>query len=200
VKPGLAPTGCQKPLRRMPNHVEDKLWNRVKRLLPRSHDPYLILLKGHLLIEEQLFAYISAHCRNTDKLEDARLTFAQKLRLAQAFSGGLTESHVGRSLEKLNAIRNKMAHRAEVPDLDSRLDDYLKAWAEEEFVQPKTARERSRYLRNTLIFQIAMIGGMADSVTYLQKSVSRVRKVSNHSPQEPSPQASVATVAYDPAA
>ena len=157
----------------MTDAVTKQLWNRIKRLLPRSHDPTLVLLKGHLLVEEQLFACIAAHCRDATKLEDARLTFAQKLRLAQALCGGLSVAH---SLEKLNALRNRMAHRVEVPDFDSRLDDYLKAWAEEEFVQRKTRRERTRDLRNTLIIQIAMLAGMSEAAEYLGPTVSHARR------------------------
>ena len=157
----------------MPDAVTKQLWNRIKRLLPRSHDPTLVLLKGHLLVEEQLFACIGAHCRDATKLEDARLTFAQKLRLAQALCGLQSVAH---SLEKLNALRNRMAHRLEIPDLDSRLDDYLKAWAEDEFVQPKTSRERTRNLRNTLIIQIAILAGMSGAAEHLGPTVSHARR------------------------
>jgi hypothetical protein len=69
-----------------------------------------------------------------------------------------------------------MAHRVEVPDFDSRLDDYLKAWAEEEFVQRKTRRERTRDLRNTLIIQIAMLAGMSEAAEYLGPTVSHARR------------------------
>src|ERR1035437_3619166 len=157
----------------MPDAVTNQLWNRIKRLLPRSHDPTLVLLKGHLLVEEQLFACIGAHCRDATKLEDARLTFAQKLRLAQALCG---LQSVAPSLEKLNALRNRMAHRVEIPDFDSRLDDYLKAWAEDEFVQPKTSRERTRNLRNTLIMQIAILAGMSGAAEHLGPTVAHARR------------------------
>ena len=157
----------------MPKTVTNKLWDRIKRLLPRSHDPTLVLLKGHLLVEEQLFAYIVAHCQDATKLEDARLTFAQKLRLAQALSGDLSIAH---SLEKLNALRNRMAHRVEVPDFDNRLDDYLKAWAEDEFVKAKTNRGRTRDLRNTLIVQIAMLAGMSRGVQAVRRKVSHPQR------------------------
>jgi hypothetical protein len=140
--------------------------DRIKRLLPRSHDPTLVLHKGHLLVEEQLFACIAAHCPDATKLEDARLTFAQKLRLAQALCGLQSVAH---SLEKLNALRNRMAHRVEVPDFDSRLDDYLKAWAKDEFVQPKTRRERTRRLRNTLMIQIAWLAGVSEAAEYFRQ-------------------------------
>ena len=191
----------------MTDAVTKQLWNRIKRLLPRSHDPTVVLLKGHLLVEEQLFACIASHCRDATKLEDARLTFAQKLRLAQALCGiqslaacrnsaiahekhanvptkavcafqkhGYFDRLLAHSLEKLNALRNRMAHRVEVPDFDSRLDDYLKAWAEEEFVQRKTRRERTRDLRNTLIIQIAMLAGMSEAAEYLGPTVSHARR------------------------
>lgn len=138
----------------------NRLFARISRLLPRGHDPTLVLLKGHLLIEEQLIAYIATYCRKPKLLEDVRLTFAQKLRLARSLSGDLTDQFC--PLDKLNAIRNRMAHHAEISDLNSRLDDYLKTWAGDGFVPPKTMQERTRLLRSSLISQIAMIAGMSE--------------------------------------
>jgi len=158
----------------MSRTAKNPLWLRVRRLLPRGHDSTPVLLKGHLLIEEQLFAFIAAHCRHPKLLEEVRLTFAQKLRLAQSLSGGFTD--LVRPLEKLNAIRNRMAHHVEITDLDTRIDDYLRAWAEDEFVPPKTARDRTRHLRNSLIFQIAMIAGMSGAERAVRHSIEHERR------------------------
>ena len=158
----------------MSDHTKHPLWIRIRRLLPRAHDPTLVLLKGHLLIEEQLFAYIATHCRQPKSLEKARLTFAQKLRLAQSLSGAFTE--LVHPLEKLNAIRNKMAHHVEISDLDTRLDDYLKAWAGDEFVPPKTMRERTRHLRNCLIVQIAIIAGMSEGTQAVRHQIEYAQR------------------------
>ena len=146
----------------MPKHSDNPLWNRINRLLPRTQDPTLVLLKGHLLIEEQLFAIIAKHCRDASTLEEARLTFVQKLRVAQALSNSLSGQGFPliQSLKKLNSIRNRMAHHAEIPDLDSRIDEYLRSWDPSGFVTPTTQRERTRYLRNTLIIHIGLLSGI----------------------------------------
>jgi hypothetical protein len=154
--------------------VSSVLWNRIKRLLPRTQDSTLLLLKGHLLIEEQLVEILFAHSHNRVHLEKARLTFAQKLRVAAALANLSGPGFpLFSSLEKLNAIRNRMAHHVEVRDIDRRIDEYLRTWAEAEFVAPNTRRERIRNLRNVLIVQTALLAGIARgfelSVQHLDK-------------------------------
>jgi len=136
-------------------------WNRIKRVLPRGNDPTLVILKGHLLIEEQLSRLIASHCCKPTRLEGARLSFAQQVKLADGLSGCLSGSGFPllTSLEKLNAVRNRMAHHADVPDLNQRVDEYLRSWDAADFRPPSGQRERIRWLRNTLIIQIGLLSG-----------------------------------------
>ena len=128
--------------------------------MPKGQDPLLLLLKGHLLIEEELFAYIASYCKDVKKLSDARLTASQKLHVAHALGGGLFDGRMSECLKKLNSIRNHLSHRAELPNLKDAIDDYLKAWDDDnDYLPPKRNRQRTGYLRNTLIFQIAMLSG-----------------------------------------
>jgi len=59
------------------------LYERFRRLLPLRNLEFTVL-KGHLLVEEQLQVFLEASCRHPGFLEDARLSFSQKARLTQA--------------------------------------------------------------------------------------------------------------------
>ena len=107
---------------RLHRDMNERDWiRRIKGQLPRSRDPILVVLKGHLLLEEALEQLISASCDVPSELEKARLTFAQKLSLVCALSPILSDSD--RSfVRKLNAMRNKMAHRLDGFDAEHELN------------------------------------------------------------------------------
>jgi hypothetical protein len=86
---------------------------RFSRLLSASSDTLIIVLKGHLLIEEQLQAIIEAAVTSPRIVREARLTFSQRLKLAQAIAGHFSNTVVWEAAEALNSARNKWAHVAE---------------------------------------------------------------------------------------
>jgi hypothetical protein len=65
--------------------VSETAYRRFRRLLPARHNPELIVLKGHLLVEAELTAFLAAASRHPDQLNDARLSFVQKTCLVRAF-------------------------------------------------------------------------------------------------------------------
>jgi len=101
--------------------------------MPRSKDLTLIVLKGHLLVEEQLQEIIEDALSGTSMLKDARLTFYQKLKLAQCIIGKKfsekgnfenREYDFGKAAKKLGELRNKLAHHIEVPKMDLLIDNF----------------------------------------------------------------------------
>ena len=62
-------------------------FRRFLKLLPHGQDLALVILKGHLLIEEQIKLIINERVRKHESLSDARLTFHQLICIAEAFSG-----------------------------------------------------------------------------------------------------------------
>lgn len=72
------------------------------------------ILRGHLFVEHFLTEYLSARNPELGSLEEARLTFSQKLALVGGGTGGV--SYLLPGVRRLNAIRNRLAHslRAEV--------------------------------------------------------------------------------------
>ncbi len=75
-----------------------------------SDDAALIILKGHLVIEERITAVIEKFVFRPEHLDKARLTFAQKVNVARSMSLDERGNSVWEMIEKLNALRNKLSH------------------------------------------------------------------------------------------
>jgi len=97
---------------------------RFTRLVTFSPDPLVLILKGHLLIEEQLNKFLVTGTSKPETLIDARLSFHQTLRIAQAIGGALFSDELVLLIEKLNALRNRLAHMAEPQGIDDKLHEF----------------------------------------------------------------------------
>jgi hypothetical protein len=97
--------------------------------LPHGKDAELVLLKGHILIEEQIRLLINRRVRNPAALCDAnaRLDCHQAICLARSFFPPDFQPEVWRAVTKLNKMRNDITH-AIVPR--KILDDRISAWME----------------------------------------------------------------------
>ncbi|WP_242101422.1 hypothetical protein [Lysobacter sp. M2-1] len=97
-------------------HIE-----RVLQHLPRSYDLTLVALKGHLLIEELLDEIIWAHCKSPESLQDVEIRFPAKIKLVLALTGTHELSMIWSLCEKLNSLRNSLAHKIEHPAAQKKL-------------------------------------------------------------------------------
>lgn len=104
---------------------------RFDKLVPVDADELTIVLKGHLLIEEQLRAITRSLVANLEHFDNARLTFSNALHLARAVAGHFNQGACWVAAERLNSIRNRMAHQAE-PLLSSDLFEKFFAVCEAE--------------------------------------------------------------------
>lgn len=150
---------------------------RFRRLMPRSHDLTLIILKGHLLIEEQLLAIIVASMPSSSALGDARFTFHQVLCLARAFSS--LSDHLGpwKFLSDLNALRNKLVHRAEVPDLVGHVDKFIIRHTTTDYDPASDGKCRARLLKDMIANRCGML--YAASITPLTFPERNMRRPPN---------------------
>ena len=139
------------------------LYGRYKRLIPRTTDLGLLILKGHLLVEEQLDAFVEANCERPSDLKDARLTFHQKMRLCQALGGWPKDDPLWRFVVQLNSVRNKLAHNLDFPALVAEVDRLLLTFHQEEVPDPITDRRRATILRQTIGLSCAYLKGFAES-------------------------------------
>ena len=138
--------------------------DRFMRLMPKSQDLSLVILKGHLLIEENLFGYVCAWCNNPSALSKARLTFAQKIGLAEAFMGTASSSRMKLFLKRINKIRNDISHVAELPNLEKDVDELIAPYLEDGATASLGKRSRANHLRAAIAFVCGGLEGMTSMV------------------------------------
>jgi len=104
--------------------IGDGFYNRYKKFMPRSKDVTLIILKGHLLIEENVSYFLDQCFMTPEIVRDARLTFYQKIKILQAIIGD-SNSDIWKSVLILNSLRNNLAHNLEIPKLNQNINELL---------------------------------------------------------------------------
>jgi hypothetical protein len=101
---------------------------RFHSLLPDHSVPDLLILKLHLLIEEQLHQVLAERCKKPECLVKAKLSFAQKLALSEALCADEASDSVWLALRELNRIRNALSHELEpraIPEAMRRMRELL---------------------------------------------------------------------------
>lgn len=88
-------------------------FRKFYKLLPRSEDVSLVILKLHLLVEEQVRAFVDERVQSKGALEAAKLECHQVICLAEALSEEDIHPNVWEAARKLNALRNQIAHSLE---------------------------------------------------------------------------------------
>jgi hypothetical protein len=89
--------------------------NRVREHFGYVDETALIVLKGHLLVEESLDSIISKFVFHPEFLEMANLGFAQKVSIARALNLTEHENEIWEIATKLNSLRNEIAHGLNSP-------------------------------------------------------------------------------------
>lgn len=73
----------------------------------------LIVIKGHLLLEESLNFIIEKFVHHPANIERARLSFYQKVFLVKSMSVSNNDDNIWNLVEKLNSLRKDFAHNLE---------------------------------------------------------------------------------------
>ncbi|WP_369646790.1 hypothetical protein [Variovorax sp. V118] len=94
---------------------------RFRREMAHVDEAVHVLLKGHLLIEETLNRILEQYVFHREHLEEARLTFNQKIQLGRSLC--LRKNNLGEweMISAINTLRNELAHRLNSPDRDRKL-------------------------------------------------------------------------------
>jgi len=92
------------------NEQYKKFWKHVSL---GKKDETLIVLKGHLLLEDILREFCAAQVKNKDALEQAKLSFMQILHLTKAFHELKIQDWILGGLNNVNTLRNMLAHNLE---------------------------------------------------------------------------------------
>ena len=100
---------------------EFEAFGRFLKLLPHGKDSVLVVLKGHLLIEELLRRVVAERVKKPEALKAAAFECRHVIALAEALCAKEVEPWMWTTIVKLNELRNKIAHNLELPDLKDRI-------------------------------------------------------------------------------
>jgi hypothetical protein len=108
-------------------HIEQahEFEKRFLEKMPRTSDLTLLVLKGHLLIEELVNSTIDGLLPNPAALRAAQLDCYQRIRLLMAMVPDLGFHDTLEAFEKLNRIRNKFGHMLEPPQIEDRIKAFI---------------------------------------------------------------------------
>jgi hypothetical protein len=102
--------------------TEGMVLARAEGILEGVTDGTLLVLKGHLLIEEALYRMVCTKLLQPQFLNKANLRFSQLLHIARAlYPDDEVPAAVWETVEALNTLRNRLAHHLEPSDLRSLL-------------------------------------------------------------------------------
>lgn len=91
-------------------------------LLPRGADVTLVVLKLHLLVEEQVRAFVDERMHTREALGKAKFECHQVICLAEALSAEDIHPNVWEAARKLNSLRNHIAHSLEPKGIYDRMN------------------------------------------------------------------------------
>lgn len=126
-------------------------------MVPESSDLTIIVLKGHLVIEELLCNIIRSHCEDYDAVVEARLTFYQKACIAKGLMSSVSTVCFP-SVFFINTLRNDLAHNLESSKRDHLIEKYVsesKSLFGESYNETETIEGR---LRNAVCHTINSLG------------------------------------------
>ena len=108
---------------RLHRDIIEELVYFAKHLTFKDRDERSVILIGHLLVEEQLVAYVRNKLARPDKIE--RFSFSQYLQLAEAMTDIEAFEWIFGACRKLNRIRNQASHNLEPTDMAALIDDFV---------------------------------------------------------------------------
>jgi hypothetical protein len=136
---------------------------RFRRHLPRSNRT-LIILKGHLLMEELINEFLGEVLPNPDAVDLAKLNFATRLHLLEALLPKGSFSDIFDAAEKLNTLRNKLAHHLEHPQIENFTENFLRTFESPDVPICEFEKEPiERRLRRCISFLCGQLYGMREA-------------------------------------
>src|SRR5260221_14025880 len=138
-----------------PRQIE--AFRRFLLLLPDGKDRGLVVLKAHLLIEEQVRQLVFNRAENPKAVVEASLDCHQCICLAQSLYADDFQPWLWATLKKLNKIRNDIVHNIQPAGLQDRMNDFVDSFPSDF----RNADELTRF-EMTLWSLFTSISGLVD--------------------------------------
>jgi len=98
-----------------------------------TRDVDLLILKGHLLVEQFLTSLIESYCFKPEFLEDAKLSFFNEVKLARCLvMHPMPDDSIWDNIECLNRLRNEIAHKWKTEKREKLIRNFLTYRAKEQ--------------------------------------------------------------------
>ena len=166
----------------MPSEFE-KMRNRIQAVFGALDESVLIVLKGHLLIEEMLDAIIRTFVFHPDHLDGARLGFSQKLHIARSMSLDEHNNGMWDIALRLNSLRNELAHSLESDKRDRKtkavLDAYFTEATEDEHLKLVRDQEEPVQLAFAASYFIGFLGSFKAEVVRFREVIDGIDRTMN---------------------
>lgn len=98
---------------------------RFLRFAPPGSDHLTVVLKSHLLIEEQLRVIVAAGLQDAAPIKGEKLPFGLAAKLAQAVTGELADPQLWPAISALSGIREAYSDRADPADMERRQAEFF---------------------------------------------------------------------------
>ncbi|MBP2304762.1 hypothetical protein GBZ48_10525 [Azospirillum melinis] len=147
--------------------------DRFRKLLPRSQDTTLLVLKGHLLMEELVNELVTGLLPNPAVFSPTQIRLHDRICLAQAL---LPNGEAPLPLEAaltLNTLRNRLAHHLEHPQVDQLIAEFLRAFEDPEALDEFGTERTATRLRRCIAFLCGMLAGMVAGIRAVKDRKAR---------------------------
>ena len=104
---------------------DDPVLARVSRHLESIEDVTLLLLRSHLLVEQQINSALHKIFPGFASLDAGRLTYHQRIQVIRALDGARKAEDALRFAERLNLVRNRLANQLEPIGIEDAIADFV---------------------------------------------------------------------------
>lgn len=140
----------------------------IQENLQSLEDVELILLKGHLVIEQLLTELLEQNLEEPERLKSINLMFYKKLEIYLAISGNsIISKNLEAVLKDLNLLRNKLAHDLKHPQFDQLLNEWVQHASRERIDDP----DNPEVIKQQLIVAISYISAFLSGAVHAGKHI-----------------------------
>jgi hypothetical protein len=138
----------------------DDFYKEFSKHLTQIDELANVILRGHLLVENDLDAVIRATFFYPEYIK-GRVSFERKSQIARAMALRTQKEAVWETLTALNELRNEVAHKREAKARKAKMDQLRKACLKQ--IKPeKAAEHRNDSDREIVIMSCALCSGFLD--------------------------------------
>ena len=147
--------------------LEERL-RRVGTHVYLADDIVLVVLKGHLLIEESLMAIIRKFVPHGEFIDEAKLGFYQKVQVARSLSWDEHRNEMWSLALGLNRVRNDMAHALEHPKVAAHIralrTRYFEIFADSKGIKKEKEAPDTEVLKDIVIVTLGFLSSFEKEV------------------------------------